>query len=457
MITKIRITLLIVLTACSLQLLNAQKSIFLAGSKICFVGNSITNNGEFHHNILLYHLTRYPSAPVTFYNCGISGNTASDVLARIDKDVLNLKPDYAVMMIGMNDVRRSLYGVNATTDEDTLQMRKEALVAYKGKVEKLIKIFLQNKIELMLETPSIYDQTSKSKTPRAFGVNDALGECALFIKDMALKYNLKVVDYWSFMNTINIKEQQANPAFTLTSQDRVHPQATGHLVMAYQFIKSMGASPLISKISIENNLKSSQKSSQNCKILSLNKNPKRLTFEVKEHALPFPISETQKNGAKLVDIDNQLNSQLLSVKGLSNGSYELRIDSQKIATFTNEELAKGVNLAVYIQTPQYQQAMDVKSQLLQLRDLESKLRSIKFIEYNTYFQLCDTKTELSELKECLTPIFKEKTNAYTLTQLDNYIVFKPQEESIKSKMDEMRLKINELVQPIPHKFELIQQ
>lgn len=117
-----KILLSILLILCIFESVYSQKSIFHRDSKICFVGNSITNNGEFHHNILLYHLTRFPSSPVTFYNCGISGSTASDILKRMDTDILNLKPDYAVMMIGMNDVRRYLYGVNPTTNADTLRM-----------------------------------------------------------------------------------------------------------------------------------------------------------------------------------------------------------------------------------------------------------------------------------------------------------------------------------------------
>lgn len=419
------------------------------------MGNSITNNGEFHHNILLYHLTRYPSTRVTFYNCGISGNSASDVLERMDNDILNLKPDYAVMMIGMNDVKRTLYGVNPTTNADTLRMRKEALVAYKANVEKTIGIFLKNNIKVILETPSIYDQTSKIATPRALGVNDALGECAVFLKEMAIKYNLKVVDYWSFMNAINIREQKANPEFTLTSKDRVHPESTGHLVMAYQFLKSMGATGLISKISVDKTIEQSKKRSQHCEFISQHTTKNGVTFEVKEHALPFPMMEHQKLGADLVELNHQLNSELLTVKGLENGDYNLLIDGQQIAMFTSKQLAETINLALFPQTPQYQQALLIKKELLKLRSYEAKLRGLKFIEYNSYFQQCEKKTNLNELKATLAPVFKDKyasNSSYYLTQLDNYIELKPQEENIKAKMEAIRESVKELVIPKPHKF-----
>ena len=39
-----------------------------------------------------------------FINRGISGNTVVDLYARIKKDIINLKPDYMSIMIGVNDV-----------------------------------------------------------------------------------------------------------------------------------------------------------------------------------------------------------------------------------------------------------------------------------------------------------------------------------------------------------------
>lgn len=39
-----------------------------------------------------------------FYNRGISGNRIVDVYARIKADIINLKPDYVSILIGVNDV-----------------------------------------------------------------------------------------------------------------------------------------------------------------------------------------------------------------------------------------------------------------------------------------------------------------------------------------------------------------
>lgn len=46
---------------------------------------------------------KFPTAGFTFYNRGIGGNKAADVLARLQEDCLQLAPDVLVFMIGIND------------------------------------------------------------------------------------------------------------------------------------------------------------------------------------------------------------------------------------------------------------------------------------------------------------------------------------------------------------------
>jgi hypothetical protein len=53
-----------------------------------------------------------------------------------------------------------------------------------------------------------------------------------------------------------------------------------------------------------------------------------------------------------------LDQQLLRVTGLSAPSYSLEIDGQKIGMLSRQELAVGVNLALY-QTPMEQQAKSI--------------------------------------------------------------------------------------------------
>ena len=52
-----------------------------------------------------------------FLNRGISGNRIVDVYARIKADIINLKPDYMSLLIGVNDVWHELGGGNGVAPE----------------------------------------------------------------------------------------------------------------------------------------------------------------------------------------------------------------------------------------------------------------------------------------------------------------------------------------------------
>ena len=83
--------------------------------KIVFIGDSITDCerdrtdenslGNGFVKILSDKLRPIsPDMDIQLINKGISGNGVCDVLARVNKDVIDLKPDTAVVMIGINNV-----------------------------------------------------------------------------------------------------------------------------------------------------------------------------------------------------------------------------------------------------------------------------------------------------------------------------------------------------------------
>ena len=53
----------------------------------------------------------YPDMDIELFNKGVSGNEVCDLLARVQRDVIDLKPDAVVMMIGINNtIHRFKYG-----------------------------------------------------------------------------------------------------------------------------------------------------------------------------------------------------------------------------------------------------------------------------------------------------------------------------------------------------------
>ncbi len=443
--------ILLIFLSVSIIAQEQKKSLFSSGDRVCFVGNSITNNGGFHHNVLLYQITRFPNQQVSFYNCGISGDVTNRVLKRLDDDILINKPTHAVIMLGMNDVNRSLYGKLPSLNADTLKWRTEAINKYKEELEKIIQQFLSKNIKVILQTPSIYDQTVVNLTSNNLGVNFALKTCSDFIKRISVKYKIPVVDYWTILNQLNQKIQKKDATSTIIGIDRVHPQATGHFVMAYQFLTTFNNPKYISKIKIDKRLKITM--DINCEITDINLNQNVLTFTSKEKAIPFPIDSTLIKGLELVPFIRKLNDEFLQISGLKKGKYKLKIDSVYVDEFSSKQFENGVNLALYVQTPQYQQSLQVKKMLEDLWKLELKLREIKFIEYMDCFKSCPNNTNHSVVKSYLDSVFTVKyDNPFYKAVLNRYLTNKPSEGLYNDSLNAMRLDVYKLAQPQPHTF-----
>lgn len=429
---------------------------FSEGDRVCFVGNSITNSGEFHHNLLLYFITRFPNQKLRFYNCGIAGDLTISVLRRMDEDILKHQPTHAIIMLGMNDVNRTLYGKLPTQNTDTIEMRSNAIEVYKENLANIVTLFLSKNIQVILEKPTIYDQTVVNKTPNNYGVNDAIKTCAGFIDELSTKYKLPTVDYWTIMNQINNDLQKKNSSASLIKNDRVHPGVTGHFVMSYQFLKSIKAPQYVSKMVVSKDEKQINLNSSNCTIDSVYFTEKNATFMVKENSLPFPVVDEQLVGLELVPFTKDFNVQFLQVSGLKNGRYKLFIDCNEIGTFKEEQLSKGINLANYPATPQYKQAIKVRQVLDELWNIESSLRGIKFIEYNKHFQNCPNNYDLKEVKTYLDSVFTYvNRNPYYKLKLNEYLEIKPSENDLILKSEKLKDQAYILAKPIFHQYRIV--
>ena len=76
---------------------------FRKGDRVAFVGNSITDGGHYHSYIWLYYMTHFPRMRLWMANCGVGGDTAKEILARFDDDVLAKEPTVLTFTFGMND------------------------------------------------------------------------------------------------------------------------------------------------------------------------------------------------------------------------------------------------------------------------------------------------------------------------------------------------------------------
>ena len=433
--------------------------IFKDGDKVCFVGNSITNNSQFYNFVNVFYATRYPERKVVFINCGISGDVTQGILNRMESDILIHKPTWSVLMIGMNDVNRGLYAKSRENEAGIEEKKKQALEVYRKNLEIIVPKLLENGRKLILQKPSIYDQTGDLPAENLVGVNDALKTCADYAQALADKYQLPTVDYWTILTEINKKVQQKDPKATIIGSDRVHPGPPGHMIMAYEFLKSTGASEYVSKIVVEKNAGKSGKSSLNCDITDLTFGKEQIRFSVKEKSLPFPVGDDAAQALSLVPLTEQFNKEILQVKNISKGAYQLYIDNAEIGRYLSQELEQGINLALVQNTPQYQQAVKIMDLYSEYRKTQLLYRNIVTIQIH---HLPDSLKNASQnvketfLEKRLEEKYKGAANyEYYKGQFKSYLANKLREEEIVKTLPGLIEQVYRSNKPVVHQFKLV--
>jgi lysophospholipase L1-like esterase len=389
---------------CVLNLVStARGEPFRDGEVVCFLGDSITRGGEYHGDIRLFYATRFPERHIRFHNCGVGGDRAVEIVKnakfRIGSDVLAWKPTTVSVMLGMNDVGRYLYGDKiqelekdpkrwlglAKVPPSVTAAREACLDLYGEKMAAIINQLKGSGAQVILMTPSIYDETAKGHGGVLTGVNGGLGRCAEKVRQFSKDYQTGLVETYGLMNEINHREQAKDPSFSVVGtgmkrNDRVHPGPVGHFVMAYAFLKSQGLSPYVSRIELDA-ATGLATGLVNCTVTGLKRDGSGIGFDCKEGALPLVPPTKAKEALGLVPFTEEFNQQLLLVRGLAKGGYELKIDGEVIGCYSADDLRMGVNLATVTNTPQYRQSAKATEMAGQIHEIGEELREIATFKY----------------------------------------------------------------------------
>lgn len=196
--------------------------------RILFQGDSITDAGRSRDNfyglgwgyayLAAGTLGNEQPNEYEFINRGISGNRVIDVYARIKNDFINLKPDYASIYVGVNDVWHEITGQNGLDTE---------------KFEKIYTMLIDEVqaacpgIKLMLIAPYVLEGRSTCSTEempdRLERFQKDVAEKAAVTKKLAQKYNFPLIELQPAFD-----EACKRAPSTYWSGDGVHPSVYGH-------------------------------------------------------------------------------------------------------------------------------------------------------------------------------------------------------------------------------------
>jgi hypothetical protein len=111
--------------------------------------------------------------------------------------------------------------------------------------------------------------------------------------------------------------------------------------------------------------------------------------------------------------------ELLTVKNLKSGTYELSMDGQAIGRWSSKDLEVGINLAEQTYTPEYQQSLAILTLNEERWEIERRLRNYAYVE----FDLLNQKHLLyADNEAAMDTVNKEsKKNPFVGGNRDNYI------------------------------------
>jgi lysophospholipase L1-like esterase len=163
-----------------------------------------------------------PQRNIRIRNVGISGQTVRDLAARWQSDVLDLKPDWLSIMIGINDVWRQF-------DEPLLTEKHVTLDEYASILEQLVRATRPQLKGLVLMTP-YFLEPNRADPMRA--MMDRYGEV---VRQLAVRYQAILVDTQAAFDAVLT---EVHPM--ALASDRVHSNLAGHMVLARAFLKALG-------------------------------------------------------------------------------------------------------------------------------------------------------------------------------------------------------------------------
>jgi lysophospholipase L1-like esterase len=343
------------LLTCSLALFAEGDFYLKDGDTVVFYGDSITDQRLYTIFTEAYVLTRFPNLNVRFVHSGwpgdqVDGGAGGNIDVRLARDVIAYHPTVVTIMLGMNDGRYRAFD-------------PAIFKTYSAGYEHIVKVLKESLPNLRITAlqPSAYDDITRAPQFDG-GYNGVLVRYGSFVQELATREHLQCAD----LNTeVVAMLQKANATDSALAQklipDRVHPAAATHFLMAEALLKSWNAPALVSGVEIDGTSRMVRTATNTS--ISILPDDSNLAWTELDSALPMPIErfpskELVQLAFRSSDFIDSLDREMLTVPGLADGRYALRIDEQTIATYSSDQWGAGVNLAES-DTPMSKQASEV--------------------------------------------------------------------------------------------------
>ncbi len=163
-----------------------------------------------------------PADRLRVVNVGISGNTVRDLKARWETDVLDLKPQWLSVMIGTNDVWRQ-FDTPKRVEDHVLPAE------YERTLDALLRKARPRLDGLVLMTPFHIEPNPRD------AMRSRMDQYGAIVKKLARQHRAVFVDTQAAFDETLRHQHSAALAW-----DRIHPNQTGHMILARAFLEAVG-------------------------------------------------------------------------------------------------------------------------------------------------------------------------------------------------------------------------
>ena len=394
---------------------------FRDGDRAMILGDSITQQRQYSTLVESFVLSRFPEWKITFRNTGWGGDTMGlrtrkGLDAGFDRDIKPLAPTAVTIDFGMNDARAGAKGADD----------------YVANAKKLSDKFAGIGTRVAFVTSSAEERYQEGQ-PAGSAYNTLLRTYSAGLQQVAAEKNLPFVDQLNPMIAVIEKGREAGVFAAKEGggrlvPDAVHPNWDGSFVMAVYILKGLNAPSLVSSVEID--AKSGAVKAEKAKVTDV-KTGDVLSFTRLDASMPWPVPSEVGNVFKVPGFTpyEDLSRYMLKVTGLTAASYRIAVDDKHLGTFSQEQLAAGLNLTgpAFRALPEIQtllQAITAKNQLFYSRWREVQLGEIpswvpsEAVEQGRVKRVAELDAELVVADAKLNELRKPKAHSWTLTPVN---------------------------------------
>jgi lysophospholipase L1-like esterase len=192
--------------------------------QIVSIGDSITQAGGYLRDVDSVLAAKYPELKLPkIINVGISGQKAEDLVKRFDHDVVQKKPQWVTLSIGINDVWHRL---GKPHDPKVLE-------AYKDNVSKMVDMAQAANIKVILLAPTVIQEDASTEG------NKRLTAYVAAEKQIAKDKNCQFVDLHQMFLDL-LAKKSADVKGNWLTRDGVHMEPLGDALMALGILRAVG-------------------------------------------------------------------------------------------------------------------------------------------------------------------------------------------------------------------------